>query len=118
MELKRARRSFFVPACVREKPRSTAMHKSAVLSGILHAALLSTIVIGLWATVRPAPQQLVFGIEVASDPVDDSNAATVPSPIRAPVTSGEETGFLLGFSRMAEPSAAADAGEGTVAALL
>src|SRR5690349_10169081 len=82
------------------------MQKSAVLSGILHAAFLSTIVIGLSATVRPAPQQLVFGIEVAPDPVDNSNAAAVPSPSRAPATSGEETGFTLGFSHMAEPPAA------------
>ena len=66
------------------------MHKSAVLSGILHAALLSTIVIGVSATVRPAPQQLVFGIEIAADPIDDSNAAAVPSPIQSPATSGEE----------------------------
>src|SRR5262249_34222274 len=71
---------------------------------------LSTIVIGLSATVRPPPQQLVFGIEIAPDPVGDGDPAAAPSPTRAPATSGEETGFVLGFSRMTEPPAAADVG--------
>src|SRR5258708_14127535 len=85
------------------------MHKSALLSGILHSALLSVIVISLSAAVRPAPQQLVLGIQVVpADAANDGDAAAAPSAIRAPAASGEETGFTLGFSRMAEPSAATD----------
>src|SRR5258706_15888205 len=87
------------------------MHKSALLSGILHSALLSVIVISLSAAVRPAPQQLVLGIQVVpADAADDGDAAAAPSPIRAPAASGEETGFTLGFSRMADPPAATDLG--------
>src|SRR5271154_3892533 len=87
------------------------MHKSALLSGILHSALLSVIVIALSTTVRPAPQQLVLGIQIVpADAVDDGNAAVAPSPAPAPTSSGEETGFTLGFSRMAEQPAATDLG--------
>src|SRR5439155_27155847 len=86
------------------------MHKSALLSGILHSALLSIIVIGLSATVRPAAQQLVFGIEIAPNGVEDGSDAAVSSPVGAPAARGEEVGFTLGFSRTAEPPAEADVG--------
>jgi len=55
------------------------MHKSALLSGFLHSALLLSIVLGVSATVRPAPQQLVFGVEIAPDVVEDSSAAAASS---------------------------------------